>query len=252
MKKMTRPRGEPVRVLYASYISAVIMMVIVLASAQALIQYTLYREVQSRGVAGTINLQELRTQLLLRNSILLLTDTPDHAQEIQQLSGTLAKWEAVQDAIYSGNDALNIHQADFPQDGLTAVLKVRPNYNLMDATLHHLLFLESDPKTNERAIIKDVLTIFSQEIIVLPGLNTLFNDMTLAADADVTQVRFIEIALFALALLTMTVEIVFVIRPAHHRLKFQVGQLNAYVAATTTPAPEAGEKKTETVTQEEA
>lgn len=225
-----------VYLLSFAYWSAIAIIVILLGAAQGLVQWTLAREQHERGVAAQIATQELRTQRMYFNALFLQNPAPgtDYSVLTARLAADEPAWEATQQAMYSGSDALGIEPGDFSASSLAVIAGERNGFEHMQAAYRHALALEESAHfASPDEVRPDIVVIYEDEPAYLSSLVTIYNDETSAADDLVNLVRLIELVLFCATLAVMTCEVLLVVRPAFKSLNEALHDFNQALANKT-------------------
>jgi len=205
----------PQRILFKrlkfAYGSAATIIGVLILLAQITIQFALYNEIQTRNLASTMSLQELRSQYLLRVS--LMSFNPDNTivnplktNVSQQIQITLIRLEAT--------NKILIDSMVTPLSIVLQINKLQNDFTIMDSAGHQLLIdIQKHNKTDQS---KQVTLIFIHEQNYLSGVYATFQALTQQADDRVTQVQLLEIVLCIIALATITFEAFVVVIPAFH------------------------------------
>jgi len=205
---------QSVRLLVISYISSVSIVAFLLVSAQVLIQLVLLQEVHTRSIASTINGQELRTQRMFYNIILL--QSPGGVASYAALTKTVAAdatlWEQTQSAMYSDS-------SNYPATAIAALQKGKTDYIAMHDALTRIFAIEKTNPPNSFDLVRpDVGVFYIHESPYLQSLISTYTDLAKSADDYVQSVRVLEIVLFVLMILTLVLEARLVAAPAIRHL----------------------------------
>lgn len=206
------------RTIVISYGTAAAIILILLFSAQIIIQLALMQEQHNRYVASQINQQEIRTRRMYRNAINLQNPAPglDYKKITKDLETDAVAWEETQNAMYVGGTSLGLNPSDFSDGSVQALNKGKPHYIVMRDALHRIFLAEDkEEKGASPDIVRnDVGIFFNAEPIFFQSLIDTYDSFAKQADQQVVNVRFTEIILCALTFLVLCAEALFVIRPA--------------------------------------
>jgi hypothetical protein len=207
-----------------AYMSAIVIIVLLLTSAQILIQASLQEETQTRANALLIGTQSLRLQALELEALNLADKTQNVTQNILIFRATESVWEQTHQQM----QALSLSA-----DERAKLQAVQPFYLAIQTGARSLIALEgqngkniaSMSKAEKEAFTKGFLAIFYSLAPDLRGLVYINQSLNFEADTYVAEIRLIELALFGLSMLTLLAEYAFVVRPANKRLRWQVAQM---------------------------
>ena len=205
-----------IRQLIIAYASAVTIILLLLISAQVLVQYTLHREVISRQASSILASNTVAEQHLQRNDVLLIVPG-DHRSIAREMASDLATVER--------NHAL--FQRDYASlyPDIVHLKTTNPSpYAEVDSTARALITVEMQHPS---------MTLAQRKAWEYPLITRLFyaSDAHLAlvvqsehivdvdTDGYINDVQFIEMTLFGLTLLTITAEALLVVRPAIRQLQ---------------------------------
>lgn len=223
-----------------AYISAFAVIALMTIIAQMLIQVSLSQTAHQRAIAGIVNRQELYSQVLLRNSILLITpEAPaTHQKTVSDLHLRYILWHDTAESMYGNSTAVPIAPSDLSSGDYAHLLKVRTDYSEGDAALQQMFVLEQAPKPDIKAVAHQVGILFYHEPVYLTALVQVYSAESALTDATMTLISQLEIGACAFTLLTLCAEGYFVIRPAHKQFRAAVDLIDArkqVQAATITP-----------------
>lgn len=190
--------------LFFAYISAVIIIALLLTASQLIIQATLFAEVSSRDQATVLNQQELRTQRLLRNSLLLLSRTDDHTVPMAELNQDIPAWQQTEQDL----------ERSLSTEHAARLAGAKDDYNKMRDALLTLTAEEKKSSPDQAKVVQSIATVFYSQRAYLGTLVTIYSLLSQAADDDVARVRIIELVIYAASLIVLIVEALVVIRPA--------------------------------------
>lgn len=229
-----------------AYISAFIVIAFMTIIAQALIQYSLAQTGRQRAIAGIVNRQELYSQVLLRNSILLITpESPaTHQKTLSDLHLRYILWHDTAESMYGNSTAIPITPHDISASDYARLLKVKPDYSEVDTALQQIFVLEQAPQVDKKAVGTQVGIMFYHEPVYLTVLVGVYNAEAALTDAAMTLIAQLEIGACLFTLLTLCLEGLLVIRPAHKQFQAAVNLLDAKQAiraASVAPIQPQGE-----------
>ncbi len=208
-----------------AYLSAVVIIVFLITCSQIAIQLTLSQETGTRNLATLMSLQELRSQRLLRNSLLLLapnntTVNPLHIDPASQLKSDLAFEEATNRQLIGDGT---------PVDIATQIKVLQPDFVLMESAGQKEL---SDyTAKNTKDMVAQIAVIFVHEQKYLQGVYATYTELTQQADASVRVVQILEISIYVVSLLVVGYEVLGVVLPAERESRRESEGLRLHIKA---------------------
>lgn len=217
------------RQLKISYFISVFVIIALLMITQVIIQLTLRQDIHVRSLTQQVNAQELRTERMFYN-IILLQNPPGHGVDYagltQEIESDVPAWEAFQNALYTGNFALGISLSDFSSVEQAAIGDAKPKYISMDLALHRVLLAEKTQNDSTPDKVRNDVDIFYLgESAYLQSLVTIYTNLVAETDAQVIHIQLAEISLFTLSILTVLAEYLFVVRPGTKSVQDAFGKL---------------------------
>src|SRR5258706_11007760 len=91
---MKKSNTRPVTFLWFCYISAIVTIVLFLTVAQAIIQLSITQEINVREAATMLHRQELKTQKMTRNALLVFGTPAQRTEALKELQSDVPMWEA--------------------------------------------------------------------------------------------------------------------------------------------------------------
>lgn len=209
--------------LHFSYASAVAIILLLVTLSQIAIQITLLKETQTRDLATLMNRQELRTQRILRVSLMLVATNPMDKSinplginPAQQLQDDLTFTRQTQ-TVLSGDDVPVSDQMKAMQN----------EYEAMSTAGYEIL---TDHKRNDRAAVVAQLTpMFLHEQKYLQGTYNAGLDLTQQADDLVNRVRWLELAIYVITILIVAYEVFGIVLPAERERKEEIAELRSEI-----------------------
>ncbi|MEO6889760.1 MAG: hypothetical protein ABI456_10705 [Ktedonobacteraceae bacterium] len=222
-----------------AYLSAFVVIAFMTIIAQVLIQVSLAQTAHQRAVAGIVNRQELYSQVLLRNSILLITpESPaTHQKTVSDLHLRYILWHDTAESMYGTSTAVPITPHDISASDYAHLLSVKPDYSEVDTALQQVFVLEQAPKPDIKAVAKQVGIMFYHEPVYLTVLVAVYNAEAALTDAAMTLIAQLEIGACLFTLLTLCLEGLLVIRPAHKQFRAAVDLIDARKQVQAASAP---------------
>ncbi|HEX2613993.1 MAG TPA: hypothetical protein VHL10_00750 [Nitrososphaera sp.] len=208
------------RVAYSSAIGVILVLV---ALSQAAIQLTLWQETVTRDTATLLNRQELRTQRILRSSLLLLapdpmdiTINPLQMRPDQQLKDDLGFTQDTQTTLSNRNVAV--------ADDIQAA---QGEYEAMHTAGGQVLV--AFQKHDRKAMVTAIAPLFLHEQKYLTAIYNAYAAQTQDADDQVSRVRLLELGVFLLTLMVVAYEVFGVVRPAYRQQSLKLEELQMSV-----------------------
>lgn len=213
--------------LKIAYITAFCLIALLSTTKQAIIQYTLFRELYLRSYANMLSSQTVLSQRIQRNSLLLLVNTP-HTKEDSELARDIVSLEA-NDARFQSRDGFERLLGGDYHDYSLFVQSHLPKqsaapYQQLDAATHKLLTIEGQVLAYQARIKAEtpfISRIFYSEnahLAILEESQTIVND---DIDAFIHRIQIIELIFWILTSLILACEGLYVVRPALHELSAQ-------------------------------
>lgn len=198
-----------VKRLTFSYYSAALIIAILIVCAQIIIQVTLAQEVNTRNYAVLMSRQELRSQRLLRNSILVFAGPKDkdfkplNVDPEGQLKDDLTFLEAANTTLI---------QTSQSPDASSSLQSIQNDFHWMDQEGHQILV--DQQKKDMKDMGRQISLLFVHEQNYLSGVYSAYAKLSQQADDYVTRVQIIEIVIFCIAMVVLGFEVLGVVRPA--------------------------------------
>lgn len=216
-----------IKQLTLAYASMFCILLFLLISAQVLVQVALARGTHVRTVAAMIERQEIRTQRMFYNVLILQSPGTPPGQSYMDISHLVLSdepaWEQIQQAMYAGDARVQISPSDFSASATSMIAKEKSGYITMRDAYRRVLAAEQakHPAAPE-AVRPDINVIYLAEGPYLASLINIYEDVTQEADSYVTSIRTIEVILFLLSAVVLPSEAFFVARPAVRHLREQM------------------------------
>lgn len=191
-----------------AYLSAVAIIIILITCSQIAIQLTLFQETSTRNLAVTMSVQLLRTQRILRSSLLLLVPTTSslnslHVSPRTQLQG---------DLLYVEHTNTQLEANGTPAYIATQIKALHADFVAMDSAGHKEL--ADDPVKSKKDMLTQAAAIFLHEQRYLQGVYNAYILLTQQADQLVQRVQIVEIVIYILSLGVIAYEVFVVVLPA--------------------------------------
>jgi hypothetical protein len=199
-----------------SYITAFALIILLAILAQCTIQYALYREIQSRQAASYLSRQEVRSERIGRDMILLLVPV-NHKSVIAEMQADLSQEDTDRTAFATTLAAYYPSFADI-DGGHGHALKV---YNAIRTNaLAMIAIAQETPAQQKKDFAKDhafASAIFYAQPEQLKNLQDAQRIVEDDTDSYIHLIQQIELGLFSLTVLVLLYESLFVLRPALKR-----------------------------------
>jgi hypothetical protein len=206
-----------------AYLSAIVIIVVLVTFTQLAIQLTLYEAGITRDYATLLNRQELRVQRILRSSLLLLAPDPKdkslnplQVDPSAQLKDDLAFTQETQGTLSGGNVAV--------ADDIRALAA---EYQAMHEAGTQVL--DAAQKHDRKALASAIAPLFLHEQKYLTGVYTAYVTQTQDADAQVNLVRWIELTMYAFSLIVIVYEVFGVVLPVYREQQAENDELRVRV-----------------------
>jgi hypothetical protein len=205
-----------------AYTSAIAIIVLLITLSQAAIQLTLQQETITRNLATEMSRQELHTQRLLRNSLLLLAANPMdksfnplQIDPVAQLKADLTFIEQTQEDLTTNSQVAEPMRALFP------------DYSALDKAGHQILL--DYAKKDRKDLAKQISPVFVHDQAYLAGTFAAYLVLTQQADDLVTRVKWLEISIYIINLAVIAFEVFWVVLPAYQSQNDAIAELRAQV-----------------------
>lgn len=225
----TIPKSQTTRSFAAMYLSTLGILCCLLLAAQVVIQFALMQALTTQNAYSVLNAQQLRTQRLIRNAILLLDAHADRPTLAATLYSDEQAWEVTQDGIEHGNAGLHIAPGDFSGSVHNRLTNVRADYLKMRNALRDLIETVTAGTATNTVVGGYLAPIFYSGGVYSTALTAAASDVFIESNVYVANIRFIEFGLFVLCILTLIAEYVFVFRPAFRQMKAYLTTLHAVI-----------------------
>ena len=206
---------SPGRSLTIRYILALTSVALLSIGGQVLVQLSLARQHSDAHLVNIAGRQRMLSQKLTKSALALLVaqDTVAPGARLNELRTTLELWERSHLGLQLGDVALelpgqNSHTVAVMFAGLEAP------HQRMAAAVRAALANPSEAQERESARV-----LLDSEPAFLKGMDAIVFQYDAEANARVTQLKHIELALMLLTLLILAVEGLFVFRPAVTQLR---------------------------------
>lgn len=205
------------------YASAVVIIIVLFTLSQVVIQLTLLQETQTRDLATLMNRQELRTQRILRVSLMLVAANPMDKSinplginPAQQLSDDLTFTRQTQTVLTSDGVPVS-----------SQMIAMQSEYEQMSTAGYEIL---SDHKRNDRAaVVSHLSPMFLHEQKYLQGTYQAGLDLTQEADDLVNRVRWLELAIFIITICIVGYEVFGIVLPAERERREEIEELRGQI-----------------------
>ncbi|HWZ89999.1 MAG TPA: type IV pili methyl-accepting chemotaxis transducer N-terminal domain-containing protein [Polyangiaceae bacterium] len=206
---------SPGRSLTIRYILALTSVALLSIGGQVLVQLSLARQHSDAHLVNIAGRQRMLSQKLTKSALALLVaeDTVAPSARLNELRTTLELWERSHLGLQLGDAALelpgqNSHTVAVMFAGLEAP------HQKMAAAVRATLANPSEAQERDSARV-----LLDSEPAFLKGMDAIVFQYDAEANARVTQLKHVELALMLLTLLILAVEGLFVFRPAVTQLR---------------------------------
>ncbi len=211
------------------YIGALVLLALLAAGGQLLIQTLLSQQADSGHVISLAANQETLSQRVSKDAMALavFTDAKNRAFYFQEFTAVGASWNEVHLGLQHGDAKLNLPPNNDPviaQD----FQQIQPQYNaILQAYLDVEQFAQTYAQSHPDApygfaaapLTPDVMAVMNAEEPFAQGMEKIVARMD-ALDTDhVTTVRIVEVSLFLATLLVLLMEGLFIFAPAFQTLR---------------------------------
>lgn len=222
-----------IRQLTLTYVSMFCILFFLLVTGQILVQVVFAHGAHVRAIAEMITAQEERTQRMFYDVIQLQSPGTVPGTTYASLTRDIERddvtWEQIQDAMYTGNPALDLAPSDFSPGAQATLAKAKPDYTGMRDALHRIFAAEhATPPATPAQVRPDVNVYYLDEGPYLASLISVNGDLITQGDDYAQGVRVSDFVLFVLsALIVLPAEAFFVARPALTQLQGHLRLLDA-------------------------
>lgn len=206
-----------------SYGSAVAIILMLITCAQIAIQLTLRAEIDTRETATLLNRLELRTQRILRSSLLLLapnpmdpTINPLRVDPASQLTSDLVFVQQTQETLAQRETSIGVQIRALSKD-----------YQAMEGSGHSLLAAYT--KKDKKSMVTYLRPLFEHEQKYLTGIFMTWTSLTQQADDLVNSVRVLELVIYVASLLVVAYEVFGIVRPTEKAREDEIRTLRSLV-----------------------
>jgi len=216
-----------IKQLALTYWSMFAILFLLVAAALALSEVSWFRTIHLHDVSAQVNAQELRTQNMFYNVLLLQSPGVAPGTTYQSITAEVANderlWEAQQAAMYGNDPRKGVSAGDFDSLASRVLAQEKPGFLVMEAAYRRVLATEHARNPAPPAVVRpDIEIIYLQERPYVASLIAVASDFSTATNGMLQGVRQIVALLASVALLVIIAEAFFVARPAVKRLQQQM------------------------------
>ena len=218
---------SPTLGLSARYVVALLAVALFVVLGQVLIQLSLTRQEKDARIINVAGRQRMLSQKLAKSALAVLSPVPEHrgAEHAQTLAADLALWRRSHSGLTRGDETLGLSGQNSARTS-RLLEELRPDFDAMNGAAERLIAaLEGGAPREETERL--ATTILAHEGEFLRKMDELVFTYDREAKARVTELRRVEIALTAAALLVLALEALFIFRPAIRRLRRTLASLVA-------------------------
>jgi methyl-accepting chemotaxis protein len=223
-------KSSPTRRLTMLYICALSSVAIISVIGQIIIQLSLAQQGSDAGVINIAGRQRMLSQRLSKAALVLevTTDPTERATRSQELQQVVALWESSQQGLQQGDLSQGLPGNNSPQ--VTHLFaSINPSFEAMLTAAKELLaILAYNPSIHgdmQKVLGPFVQTILNNEGTFLIGMNQIVSQYQVEAEARVSTLKSIELALLVITLLVLLLEGSFIFRPTTHKLNTTIAEI---------------------------
>jgi len=206
-----------------SYISAAAVVLVLITLSAIAIQFTLLQETRTRDLATLMNRQELRTQRILRVSLMLVAANPMD-KSINPLGVDPAK-QLSDDLTFTRQTQTVLSGDGVPVS--SQMIAMQSEYEAMSTAGYEIL---ADHNRNDRqAVVSHLAPMFQHEQKYLQGTYQAGLDLTQQADDLVTRVRWLELTIYVISICIIAYEVFGIVLPAERERREEIEELRGQI-----------------------
>jgi signal transduction histidine kinase len=233
--------------LYIIALSCIALLAII---GQILIQYSLQKQQEDSYIINVAGRQRMLSQNICKLSLLIKYSQQNKEREnyIRELNNVLSKWETFHNGLCKGNKQLGLIQQNSDKIQELFFL-VNPYFQKMAESARKIIAISFEKPFSEE-LSTDVETILKNEGEFLKGMDNIVLQYQIEAKRKVTFVQKVEIILFALTLLVLLLEGIFIFRPSAIKIRNTIDRLKLMqeeLSRTNIELEEKVKKRTEDV-----
>lgn len=185
-----------------AYMSVFVIIAFLVISSNIATQLTFEQEVRTRALASAMDLQELRTQNIFRNSLLAIIPTPQLAQyNVQQIDPVASLAKNLTDVEATNKMLIG---PEIPVATSKSLGKLQPDFLLMDKAGHAVLANVKSGDIKDAA--QQVAVLWPPEQRYLTGTYNAYQDLTKAADDQIAYIIRLECVILVCSIATLIAE----------------------------------------------
>jgi signal transduction histidine kinase len=208
------------------YILALSAIAIVAVIGQVLIQHYLQNQESDSRVVNLAGTQRYKSQMIVKLSLLLYSEV-DHKyfpDKIQTLENSLEDWKKGHLGLQQGDAVLNL-----PSDNSEQIKKMfeglDPYFQSVYASAQEIINIKSEKIDDGAGLHAAMQTLLDNEAIFLEKMDKLVFAYDVEARQKVLWLSKLEYVLFAVSIIVIGLEIIFVFRPTTLRVSETITQL---------------------------
>lgn len=209
--------------LHFAYTSAVAIILLLVTLSQIAIQVTLLRETQTRDLATLMNRQELRTQRILRVSLMLVASNPMD-KSINPLGVDPAK-QLSDDLTFTRQTQTVLSGDGVPVS--SQMIALQSEYEAMSTAGYEIL--AAHKKNDRQAVLAQLAPMFLHEQKYLQGTYNAGIALTQQADDLITRVRWLELIIYIITICIVGYEVWGIVLPAERERKEEIEELRGQI-----------------------
>ncbi|MFP2995555.1 ATP-binding protein [Spongiivirga sp. MCCC 1A20706] len=204
------------------YLLAFATIALTVIIAQILIQQHLSSQLNDSRVINVAGRQRAFSQKLVKDALLLNTakTESDLTKHLTNLSKTLKVWTVSHQGLQFGNDSIGLPKESDPEI-LALYNEINPHHQAM------VLAAQSILQSNEQVggFATQIDQLLQNERYFLVKMDSIVNEYDAKSKSKLQNLRYKELSLFALSLLILGLEIVFIFRPLSLQIKRTISSL---------------------------
>lgn len=204
------------------YLLAFATIALTVIIAQILIQQHLSSQLNDSRVINVAGRQRAFSQKLVKDALLLNTakTESDLTKHLTNLSKTLKVWTVSHQGLQFGNDSIGLPKESDPEI-LALYNEINPHHQAM------VLAAQSILQSNEQVggFATQIDQLLENERYFLVKMDSIVNEYDAKSKSKLQNLRYKELSLFALSLLILGLEIVFIFRPLSLQIKRTISSL---------------------------
>ena len=214
------------KMLSKRYTLALTIIALLFLISQGMIQLALLAQQDDSRVVNIAGRQRMLSQRINKTAfgLYMSTEPMDQQRYLQELDTSLALWNRSHNGLQKGDKEMGLPNKN--SEKVAAMFKaIEPHYQHMANSAADMIALASVPGYDRNALLPSIRIIQENEADFLKGMDAIVFQYDAESKKKVESIRIIEIILLAVTFLTLSMEVLFIFRPAKRQIEDAVDQI---------------------------